>query len=140
GAHGGNHKVHDHGMNVHSAASGGAGAEPAVGAIQAFERLVKGAARADALESYARYLAVTGGDAEDAHQARDLAERAAEAEPSAPRLLLAAELAEDRNGRRVLLDRAEPLATTPADRVAFLLAKAQLVRSGPNWRDAVPIY
>jgi hypothetical protein len=92
------------------------------------------------LESYARYLAVTGGDPEAIHQARDLARRAADAAPTVARLLLAAELAEDRNGTRELVERAAPLAKSREERVDVLLAQARLARGGPNWREAFPLY
>src|SRR5262249_54340298 len=66
------------------------------GPMQAFERLVSGAKPAPAaLEAFARYLAGTGGDSRPEHRARDLAQRAAEAEPTTRRLLFAGQLAED---------------------------------------------
>ncbi|HZO15106.1 MAG TPA: DUF3857 domain-containing protein, partial [Polyangiaceae bacterium] len=113
----------------------------AFGPLDRFEQqLTRSPNDAALLESYARYLAVTGGDPEATHQARDLARRAADAAPTVTRLLLAAQLAEDRNGTRELVDRAEPLAKSQEDRVAVLLARARLARTGPNWRDAFPLY
>jgi tetratricopeptide (TPR) repeat protein/transglutaminase-like putative cysteine protease len=110
-----------------------------LGPMAAFEKLVSGARPPPAaLEAFARYLATTGGDSKPEHRARDLASRAAEAEPTAKRLLLAGQLAEDRNQRRELVDRAAALAG-PRD-LEVLLAQAQLARTGTNWRDAVPIF
>src|SRR5262249_22146466 len=77
------------------------------GPMQVFERLVAGAKPAPAaLEAFARYLATTGGDSRPEHRARDLARRAAEAEPTVRRLLLAGQLAEDRNQEREWVERA----------------------------------
>ncbi|MEM9695142.1 MAG: tetratricopeptide repeat protein, partial [Myxococcota bacterium] len=91
--------------------------------------------------AFARYLTVTGGEAQGKHVARDLAQKAAEAEPTVSRLLLAAALAEDRNGSRGFLERAEPLAKrTLRDRIRWLLAQARWLRSGPNPRDAFHLY
>jgi cellulose synthase operon protein C len=92
------------------------------------------------LESFARYLYVTGGDADATHQARDLARRAAEAAPTVDRLLLAARLAEDRNGVRRYLAQAEPLAKAGEDRLRWLLLQARWLRAGPNPREAFPLY
>ncbi|HVY46631.1 MAG TPA: DUF3857 domain-containing protein, partial [Minicystis sp.] len=100
----------------------------------------KGAAPA-ALEAFARYLATTGGDAKPEHKARDLAGRAADAQPTVPRLLFAGRLAEDRNQERAWLERAKALAGAGAGRdVHVLLVEAKLAQTGSNWRDAVPIY
>jgi transglutaminase-like putative cysteine protease/tetratricopeptide (TPR) repeat protein len=112
-----------------------------LGPVEAFSaRLAKSPEDAKLLESYARYLLVTGGDPEASHQARDLSRRAAEAEPTVDRLLLAAMLAEDRNRRRGFIEQAGELASTSADRTAVLLDRARLARTGPNWRDAFPLY
>ncbi|MEJ7734654.1 MAG: DUF3857 domain-containing protein [Polyangiaceae bacterium] len=121
-----------------------------------FERAVAGARPSPAsLEAYARYLAVTGGDPDGEHKARDLARRAAEAAPTVRRLLLAGDLAEDRNQRREWIGKALAQAgvrddgrTLPRNMTGarreelldVLLAKAQLDRTGPNWRDAVPVF
>jgi len=111
------------------------------GAIQAFDRLLAASHEAPAsLEAYARYLFATGGDAEDDHRARDFAERAARDQPTVERLLLAGEFAEDRNGRRVFVDDAERLLHTKPQRIAWLRAKARLVRTGPSSHDALPLY
>src|SRR5262249_3704627 len=95
------------------------------GPMQAFERLVSGAHPAPAaLEAFARYLASSGGDSKPEHRARDLARRAAEAEPTVKRLLLAGQLAEDRNQERVWIDKAA--ARADARDVEVLLTQAQL--------------
>ena len=99
----------------------------------------EGAAPA-ALEAYARYLTVTGGDPKSEHVARDLARRAAELEPNVSRALLAASLAEDRNQQREWLVKARSLVRDRADDVDVLLAEAELARTGTNWRDAIPIF
>jgi len=109
------------------------------GPMQTFERLVSGAKPAPAaLEAFARYLATTGGDSKPEHRARDLARRAAEAEPTVKRLLLAGQLAEDRNQEREWIDKAAAVADKRD--VEVLLAQAQIARTGTNWRDAVPIF
>ncbi|WP_437276960.1 DUF3857 domain-containing protein [Sorangium sp. So ce375] len=110
------------------------------GPMQAFER----AASADrpspaVLEAFARYLMLTGGDAEGEHRARDLARRSAEAEPSVRRYLLAGQLSEDRNQQRAWIDRAAALAGGRED-VDVLLSQARLAQTSPNWREAAPIY
>jgi tetratricopeptide (TPR) repeat protein len=110
-----------------------------IGPMQAFEKLVSGKKpAAAALEAYARYLATTGGDSKSEHVARDLSARAAEAEPTVKRLLLAGQLAEDRNQTREWVDKAAARAGTRD--LDVLLAQAQLARAGTNWRDAVPIF
>ncbi len=109
------------------------------GPMQVFEHLVSGPRpAAAALEAFARYLATTGGDSRPEHRARDLARRAAEADPTVKRLLLAGQLAEDRNQEREWVEK----AAARADKrdVEVLLAQAQLARAGTNWRDAVPIF
>ncbi len=121
-------------------------APPRVGAgpLQVFEGVLaqqKDKTDAATLAAFAEYLLITGGDAEGSHQARDYARRAADAEPTVPRLLLAARLAEDRNGARAFVERAEKLGPfTARDQVALLLAKAQLTRAGPNPRTAISLY
>ncbi|MBL9028471.1 MAG: DUF3857 domain-containing protein [Myxococcales bacterium] len=113
------------------------------GPIQAFERVTsaKTASAAD-LEAYARYLKLTRGNPRGEHRARDLASRAAEAGPSWQRLLLAAELAEDRNQSQAFVDRADKIVARGDDEgeVAVLLMKARLARTGINWRDAIPFF
>lgn len=112
-----------------------------LGPVQTFEKLVSVKdPKPEALEQYARYLAITGGDPRSEHKARDLASRAAEAEPTVKRLLLAGELAEDRNQRRSWVERASKLTTTENEKRDVLLSEAHLARTGVNWRDAVPLY
>ncbi|MGH7269937.1 MAG: DUF3857 domain-containing protein, partial [Polyangiaceae bacterium] len=113
------------------------------GPVQAFERLVKGNDPA-ALEAYARYLSVTGADDLSEHQARAFARRAADKAPTVARLLLAGDVAEDRNQRGAWIAKAEALVatghTTSEETIEVLLARAAYVRGGLNWRDAVPAY
>ena len=112
------------------------------GPVQAFDRLVKGG-DPSVLEGYARYLVATQSDDPSEHRARELARKAAEAKPTIPRLLLAGELAENRNQRAIWIEKAEALAKHGAsedDKMDVLLARAAHARSGSNWRDAVPYY
>lgn len=97
-------------------------------------------AEAAGLEAFARYLWSTGGDDRTEHLARDLASRAADAHPTVARLLLASELAEDRNQQRERVEKAAELAGGADVDVDVLLAQAVLARTSTNWRDAVPIY
>lgn len=111
------------------------------GPIQAFERLTsKPHPSAKDLEAYARYLLTTGGDDPAVHSARNLAQRAADEEPTILRLLLAADLAEDRNQRAVWVTRAEKLVKKSAPDARVLLAKAELARQSMNFREAFPLY
>jgi cellulose synthase operon protein C len=116
--------------------------DKAIGPVPLFERLVAAKKpRARDLEAYARYLADTQGDDPALHLARDLSQRAAEAEPTIERYLLASRLAEDRNQQNEWLGKAEALAKktgkTPKD---LLNARAVHRRNSPNWRDASPIF
>lgn len=114
-----------------------------LGPIQAFEKLTSGASpRAADLEAYARYLKLTRGNPRGEHKARDLARRAAETEPTWQRLLLAAELAEDRNQARGYVDKAQSSvrAGDEEGKVAVLLMQARVARTGINWRDAIPYF
>lgn len=98
---------------------------------------------AASLEAYARYLQTTQSDDPAEHQARELATKAAERTPTIPRLLLAGELAENRNQRGAWIEKAEKLLqpSTPKDeRIAVLLARGSHARGGPNWRDGIPYY
>lgn len=95
---------------------------------------------ASQLEMAARYLSQTGGDPRGQHQARDLAVRAAETEPTAQRLLLAADLAEDRNARAAWIQKARALNPTGQDDIDVTLAEGMLARSGTNFRDATPFF
>lgn len=108
------------------------------GPLQSFQDKVrnKNAAPAD-LEAFARYLALTGGEDKAKHEARDLARRAAEREPTVERLLLAGDLAEDRNGQSEWVGKAEALTKKdPKPNVEVLLARADLVRTGLSWQEA----
>lgn len=107
------------------------------GPMQAFEKAIAGDKPAD-LEAFARYLLVTGGDSDTEHRGRDLARRAAEADPTPARCLLAGELSEDRNQQREWVDKAAEKA--PPDDLDVLLAKARLAATSVNFRDAVPIF
>ncbi len=111
------------------------------GPLAELERAVK-ARPSDpaAMEAWAGFLLRTGADPEGEHLARDWASRAAVAEPRFERAMLAAELAEDRNGRRQWLDRAAPLASKNEQKVALWMARGRLARAGSQWRDAVPFY
>ncbi|WP_437732255.1 DUF3857 domain-containing protein [Sorangium sp. So ce1335] len=131
------------------AQAGGPGAgAPAVaraaaieGPMQAFERAASVDRPSPAvLEAFARYLVLTGGDAEGEHRARDLARRSAEAEPSVRRHVLAGQLSEDRNQQRAWIDRAAALAGRGREDIDVLLAQARLAQTSPNWREAAPIY
>ena len=112
----------------------------AEGPMQAFARLTTGQrASAEDLEAYARYLVRTGGDDPATHQARNLSQRAAELAPTIPRLLLAADLAEDHNQRARWVERAEKLPRGKSD-VRVLLARAALAKESLHPRDAFPLY
>ncbi len=137
----------------HSSSQGGAvvalgkGVQPppsrVEGPAQAFERLAK-SGEAGALEAYARYLGATGSDDPTEHRARELARRAAEKAPTIGRLLLAGEVAENRNQRASWIDQADALVAaghaTKRDTIDALLARAAYARGGVNWRDAIPYY
>jgi cellulose synthase operon protein C len=97
----------------------------------------KNATAAD-LELAARYLVMTGGDDKTVHQARNLARRAIEAEPSVERHLLLKDLAEDRNAQADSLSAAEKLAQ--GKNVEVLLARAHHTRTGPSPHRAFPLY
>lgn len=93
---------------------------------------------AAALEAYARYLVATQSDDPTEHEARDVARRAAELDPTVERLLLAGSLVDDRNQRSDWLTRAA--AAAGQDRSDVLLAQAEHARTGIDWRQAVPLY
>jgi transglutaminase-like putative cysteine protease/Tfp pilus assembly protein PilF len=115
---------------------------PALGPVPLFEQLTSGKKpRPRDLESYARYLADTNGDDPALHLARDLSQRAADAEPNIERYLLASRLAEDRNQQNEWLGKAEALAAKAGKTPKELLdARAVHRRNSPNWRDASPIF
>ncbi|HEX7669074.1 MAG TPA: DUF3857 domain-containing protein [Polyangiaceae bacterium] len=112
------------------------------GPIPEFERRTSALhPSASDLEAYARYLDATGGDDPATHRARNLARQAAEAEPTIPRLLLAAALAEDKNQRARWIERAEALVPPKAEKDArVLLARAAWAREGLGFRQAFPLY
>lgn len=89
-----------------------------------------------ALEDLARYLVYTGSDDPSEERARELAARAAEVEPTVPRLVLAASLAKHRGRAMSLSRRASELAPSNPD--AILLA-ARLAAAGPSPEAALPI-
>ncbi|MBN1609392.1 MAG: DUF3857 domain-containing protein [Polyangiaceae bacterium] len=112
------------------------------GPLQAFTRLAAAPKPgAQLFEDFSRYLVLSVADDPARHQARDLAQRAAEAEPTVERLLLAASLAEDSNGAARWLDQAQQLAKPGTVELArVLLARAALMVKKPTWRDAMPLY
>ncbi len=112
------------------------------GPVQLFQKLTAGKKPSPAsLESYARYLADTGGDDPARHEARDFAKQAADAEPTVRRSLLAGRLAEDRNQTGDWITKAEALAARdPQPNREVLLARALDRRTSPNWRDAFPYF
>lgn len=114
------------------------------GPLQALEAALAaagGSPSAQLLESYASYLLVTGGDSDTSHEARDFARRAANLAPTVDRLILAAKLAEDRNGARRFVARAAKVENpSEHERIAVMLAEALVVRSGANPRDAFRLY
>jgi len=130
---------------AHAKEAATAGKKPASrveGAIQGFERLIKGNDPA-ALEGFARYLQLTQSDDPSERRARDLARKAAEKTPTIQRLLLAGELVENRNQKAIWIEKAEALAKKNAsteDQIDVLLARAQHARAGSNWRDSVPYF
>jgi tetratricopeptide (TPR) repeat protein len=113
-----------------------------LGPVPLFEQLTSTKKpRARDLEAYARYLADTNGDDPALHTARDLSQRAADAEPTIERYLLASRLAEDRNKQHEWLLKAEALAAKSRKAPKDLLnARAVHRRNSPNWRDASPIF
>ena len=114
---------------------------PGRGPIETFAKRTESRAAAKDLFAYAEYLVYSNADDPTENLARDLARRAAEAEPTVDRLLLAGRLAEDRNQERDWIQRAAALASkkgTPDPHV--LLAQAHHARYGVNWRDALPFY
>ncbi|MEY4549707.1 MAG: hypothetical protein RL685_5902 [Pseudomonadota bacterium] len=116
------------------------------GPLQWFERSLRAAATPALREAFARYLTSSDGDDPTTHQARDLAHAAASAAPSVPRLLLAAELAEDRNEQARWLERARTELPRSAPRDVrrnleqLLLSEARWLEQGVNPRAALPMY
>ncbi len=109
------------------------------GPMQDFERRTAGGGSARDLELFATYLLETGGDDKTVHQARGLARKAAEKQPTVERLLLAASTSEDRNQAARWIEQADRLARGER-RIDVLLGQAWLAATGPNPRDAFPLY
>lgn len=95
---------------------------------------------AKARDALANYLVYTVSDDPAVHEARDLAQQAAEQEPTLARLLFAGELSEDYNQERSWVARAEQLHGAQRPTADLLLARARVEQSGLNWRDAFPHY
>jgi cellulose synthase operon protein C len=120
-------------------------APAAVGPLEWFERELRRAKSPALEEAFARYLDVSDGDDPALHRARDLAHSAAAA-PTVPRLLLAAELSEDRNERArwIARARAELPRSTRArlrrDLIDVLSAEAELAERGSSPQAALPLY
>ncbi len=111
-----------------------------LGPMQDFDRRTGGGKKGSAsdLELFATYLLDTNGDDKTVHQARDLAQKAVEKEPTVERLLLAARLSEDRNQAARWIEQAARMAH--GERVDVLLGQAWLASTGPNPRDAFPLF
>ncbi|HVZ36392.1 MAG TPA: tetratricopeptide repeat protein, partial [Polyangiaceae bacterium] len=116
------------------------------GPLDWFEREARAKSASPALrEAFARYLQVSDGDDPATHQARDLAYAAA-ATPSVPRLLLAADLADDRNERARWLERARaalvhsPPAARRRELGDLLIAEAHQAEQGSSPQLALPLY
>ncbi|MEZ4406139.1 MAG: DUF3857 domain-containing protein [Polyangiales bacterium] len=108
----------------------------AVGDLDALRRAADGPrATPQALEDYARALALTRSDDPAEPRAADLAERAARAEPTAQRWLLLADITSDRNRRIEALERAYALAP---DDPHTLVALAHDRRTGTWPEEALP--
>ncbi len=140
---------HADGNTLSKVAAGSSAPPPAnaVGPLDWFERETKGANASPAQrEAFARYLVISDGDDPTTHQARNLAHAAAAAAPTVRRLLLAAELAEDRNDQARWLERARAeLPRSPAreqrrNLEELLLAEARQLEQGVNPRAALPVY
>jgi transglutaminase-like putative cysteine protease/tetratricopeptide (TPR) repeat protein len=120
---------------------GPAAPPPALGPLAEVVRARRDkAASPAALETLARYLALTGGEDRKEHPARDFAQRAVEAAPTTERHLLASELAEDRNAAGEWLRRARARLRPGEDETELLIAEGLHARGGINWREAVPYF
>ena len=93
-------------------------------------------ANAAALESYARYLVLTGSDDRDEHKARQLAAHAAELEPTIERIELAYQLADERGERMRFVRVAEERF---ADLPRTKLLTARLAMGGARPVDALTV-
>lgn len=105
------------------------------GVLAALRAAAREGAPPQAVEDYARWLALTGGDDPTDPKAPDLAERAALAQPTVSRWLLLAELTSDRNRRLIALQRAYALAPTDAH---VLAALGHERRVGVHPEEALP--
>lgn len=113
------------------------------GPLQSFERETAGTKVApELLEQFARYLLVSDGDDPALHRARDMATSAATRAPSVQRLLLAADLSEDRNTRARWLTQAAQRAPSASadDRLLVLRARAAHLEEGLSPRESLPLY
>jgi tetratricopeptide (TPR) repeat protein/transglutaminase-like putative cysteine protease len=136
------HRFRKPGVDAAPAARAAPAIARAAGPVPEMEARAKGG-DAQALEAYARYLVATQSDDPAERKARQLATKAAQSAPTIPRLLLAGDLAENRNQRAEWIEKAEARvgAATPVDdRIAVLLARAGHLRGSANWRDAIPYY
>lgn len=106
----------------------------------AFEELRIAAERDDAsagaLESYARFLVLSGADDRDERPARQLAARAADLEPTLDRLELAHQLAEERGERMRFVTTAEQRFP---DAALTRVLRIKLALGGARPADALPL-
>lgn len=92
---------------------------------------------AEALADLARYLSYTGSDDPAERRAKQLAQRAAELDPTVQHLLLAAQLAEERAEVMRFVDRALALAPTDPE-VALMAGRVKM--GGPQPEAALPLF
>ncbi|MFW6023719.1 MAG: DUF3857 domain-containing protein, partial [Myxococcota bacterium] len=105
--------------------------------LEALEEAAEGdRARAAAIENLARFLAYTGADDPAEHRARQLAARAARADPTVGRWKLAASLAGHRSEVMRFVKRARELAP---DHPQTRFLRARLAASGPRPEQALPL-
>lgn len=91
---------------------------------------------AQALHDYARFLVLAGADDRDERPARQLAARAADLEPTLPRLELAYQLAEERGERMRFVHVAE---TRFPDEPLTRVMRIKLAATGARPADALPL-
>jgi cellulose synthase operon protein C len=99
-------------------------------------RTKAGNASAELIAEHARVLMLTNSDDPAERQAKQLAERAADLQPNATNLRLAAKLAEERAEIMRFRDRA--LAIAPSDPTVLLL-HAEVIARGPSPEQALPV-
>ena len=105
------------------------------------ERAGRKNAKARDIYAFAEFLRETDADDPLQHQARNLAQKAAEKEPRVEYLLLASRLAEDRNHRAEWVAKAALAAKASKKMGAdVLIAQARLAEQSQNWREALPYY